>query len=79
MEMVPNLGHALRSLDSFAGLDTAALDQIAAGSHYSLLEADAELVTEGAEVTKAKPMHDPSEVRIGTGGWPETSNLCAHP
>lgn len=52
--IAPNIGQALSAFELFGNLDAAALDQIASGSYYSLIEADAELVAEGAEITKVQ-------------------------
>lgn len=48
--VAPNISQTLRSFELFSNLNDATIDQIASGSHYSFIEADSELMREGADV-----------------------------
>ena len=65
--VAPDIKQTLRSFELFSGLNDESIEQIAAGSYYSLIEAGAELVTEGSEV---------SAVQIVVNGF---AQWCGHP
>lgn len=48
--VAPDIKQTLRSFELFTGLSDTAIEQVGAGSHYSFIEAGAELMVEGAEV-----------------------------
>lgn len=52
--VAPNISQTLRSLQLFSGLSDATIEQIAAGSYYSLIETDSEVMREGDEVHRVQ-------------------------